>query len=194
MANTKEIILKLKEIKDEKGLSLNEIVNIVEKNGDCISRSTVQRVFADGSEDVSFRYEETIRPIAKALLEMETIEDDDTLDTQTLKVILQYKIERILELENQIRQLQSTIEKDKKEYHSNLDQEKIKYHEKMDAERERYNKSIDFLKEQVNFKDKRIDILMDSVQKKDALYESLFSKVMACQKCTFNKEEQDETT
>lgn len=182
MANTKEIILKLKEVKDEKGLSLNEIVNMVEKNGDCISRSSIQRVFADGSEDVSFRYEETIRPIAKALLEIETIEDDDTLDTQTLKVLLQYKIQRIQELEQQNRQLQSA-----------LDKEKIKYHEKMDAERERYNKSIDFLKEQVNFKDKRIDILMDSVQKKDALYESLFSKVMACQKCTFNKEEQNET-
>ena len=176
MANTKDVILKLKEVKDEKGLSLNEIASMIEKNGDYISRSSIQRVFADGSEDVSFRYEETIRPIAKALLEIETIEDDDNIDTQTLKVLLKYKIQRIEELENQIRQLQST-----------MDREKLKYHEKMDAERERYNKSIEFLKEQVALKDKRMDILLESVQKKDSRYEELITRVMACQKCMENR-------
>lgn len=176
MANTKDIILKLKEVKDEKGLSLNEIVNLVEKNGDYISRSSIQRVFADGSEDVSFRYEETIRPIAKALLEIETIEDDDTIDIQTLKTLLKYKIQRIEELEHQNKQLQTT-----------LDKEKIKYHEKMDAERAQWSKSIEFLKEQVAFKDKRIDVLLESVQKKDAQYESLISRVMACQHCIDNQ-------
>lgn len=145
----RELILKLKAVKEEKGLSLNRIAELVEQNGDYISRSSIQRVFADGSEDVSFRYEETIRPIAKALLDIETIEDDDSLDIQAMKVLLKFKIQRIEELEQQ------------------LDKEKIKYHEKLDKEREQFKRSIDFLKRQIELKDKRIDVLMDSVFRKE---------------------------
>lgn len=149
MNNSKELILKLKAVKEEKGLSLNNIVELVEKNGDFISRSSIQRVFADGSEDTTFRYDETIRPIAKALLDIENIEEDDTLDTQTMKTLLKYKIDRINELE----QL--------------LDKEKIKSHEKLDKEREQSRRSIEFLKKQIELKDKRIDVLMDAVFRKE---------------------------
>ena len=96
------------------------------------------------SESVSFKYEETIRPIAKALLDIETIEDTDTMDTAALKSLLKYKIDRIEELEIL------------------LDKEKIKYHEKLEKERATFNRSIDFLKNQVELKDKRIDQLMDA--------------------------------
>ena len=162
MENTKDIISKLKQVRDEKGLSLNEIVALVEKNGDYISRSTVQRVFSDGSEDISFRYEESIRPIAKALLDIETIEDTDSMDIQAMKVLLKYKIKRIEELEQQ------------------LAKEKLKYHEKLDKERERFERSIDFLKEQVSLKDKRMDILMESADKKDKRLDELIDHIMSC--------------
>ena len=160
MTKTKDLIIKLKEVKEEKGLSLNEIVELVEKNGDYISRSSVQRVFSDGSEDTSFRYEETIRPIANALLDIDTIEDSDNMDIQAMKMLLQYKNKRIEELE--------TL----------LDKEKIKYHEKLEGERERFNTSIDFLKRQVALKDRRIDILLDSIQEKDARIISMIDKIM----------------
>ena len=162
MENTKDIISKLKQVRDEKGLSLNEIVALVEKNGDYISRSTVQRVFSDGSEDISFRYEESIRPIAKALLDIETIEDTDSMDIQAMKVLLKYKIKRIEELEQQ------------------LAKETLKYHEKLDKERERFERSIDFLKEQVSLKDKRMDILMESADKKDKRLDELIDHIMSC--------------
>lgn len=178
MVETKEIILKLKEVREEKGLSLNEIVAMVEKNGDYVSRSSIQRVFSDGSETLSFRYEETIRPIAKALLDIENIEEDDDVDTQTLKVLLRYKIQRIEELEQQVTQLKSA-----------LDKEKLKYHEKLEAERERSNKSIEFLKEQVAYKDKRMDLLLESVQKKDQRYDEMIVRLMACQRCMENRKE-----
>ena len=80
MNKTRDLIIKLKAVKEEKGLSINKIADLIEENGDFISRSSIQRVFADGSEDCSFRYEETIRPIAKALLDIENIEDNDSLD------------------------------------------------------------------------------------------------------------------
>lgn len=162
MNNSKEIIIKLKEVRLEKGLSLNDIVDLVEQNGDFISRSSVQRVFADGSEDATFKYDETIRPIANALLDIDRIETEDNLDTQALKILLQYKNQTIKELELQ------------------LDKEKLKYHEKLDKERDQSRKSIEFLKEQVAYKDKRMDLLLDSVKEKDARFNELLDHILNC--------------
>ena len=102
MTNTKEIIMKLKEVRKEKDLSYGDILELMEQNGDFLSKSTISRVFQEGSESLSFRYEETIRPIAKALLDIETIEADDDIDVQAMKSLLQYKIQRIEELERHI--------------------------------------------------------------------------------------------
>ena len=172
MTNTRDLILKLKEVREEKGLSFNDILTLMEKNGDFLSKSTISRVFADGSEEQSFRYEETIRPIANALLDIENIEDTDNMDVRAMKSLLKYKIERIEELERQIEELQTA-----------LDKEKIKHHEKLDEERERFNRSIDFLKEQVAYKDKRMDLLLESVHEKDALHKEMLEKLLKCSKC-----------
>lgn len=177
MTDTKNIILKLKAVRKEKDLSYANILDLLERNGDFLSKSTISRVFQDGSEDLSFRYEETIRPIAKALLDIETIEDGDDIDVQAMKSLLQYKIQRIEELERQIEQLETK-----------LDKEKIKYHEKMEQERAQWSRSIEFLKEQVSFKDKRIDVLLDAVQSKDARLEQLLEQILSCP-CRKNQEE-----
>lgn len=93
MTNTSDIIIKLKEVRNEKRLSYTDILELMEKNGDFLSKSTLSRVFTDGSENFSFKYEETIRPIAKALLDIETIEADDNMDIQAMKSLLKYKIQ-----------------------------------------------------------------------------------------------------
>jgi len=72
MTTTKELIIQLKEARKQKGLSFDKILDLMKQNGDYLSKSTLSRVFAKGSEDKSFRYEETLRPIAKVLLD-ETI-------------------------------------------------------------------------------------------------------------------------
>lgn len=172
MTNTKDLIMKLKEVREEKGLSYNDILDLMEKNGDFLAKSTISRVFADGSEELSFRYEETIRPIANALLDIENDEDTDNMDTRAMKSLLKYKIQRIEELERQIEHLQTA-----------LDKEKLRSHEKLDEERERYNKSIDFLKEQVAYKDKRMDFLLEAVQEKDRLHREMLEKLLKCSKC-----------
>ena len=172
MTNTKDIIIKLKEVREEKGLSLNNILELLEKNNVYLAKSTLSRVFAEGSEDNAFKYEETIRPIANALLDMENLEETDDLDTKALKTLLKYKIQRIEELERQIEQLESA-----------LDKEKIKYHEKLDEERAMYDRRVDFLKEQVAYKDKRMDLLLEAVQEKDALHKQMLDKVLRCSKC-----------
>ena len=172
MTNTKDLIVKLKEVREEKGYSYNDIMELMEKNGDYLAKSTLSRVFADGSEEMSFRYEETIRPIAKALLDIENIEDDDNMDVKAMKSLLKYKIHVIEDLEKQIEHLQSA-----------LDKEKIKYHEKLEKERETFNRSIEFLKEQVAYKDKRMDLLLDAVSEKDKLHKEMLEKLLRCSKC-----------
>ena len=172
MTNTRDLIIKLKEVREEKGYSFNDILTLMENNGDFLSKSTISRVFAEGSEEQSFRYEETIRPIAKALLDIENIEETDNMDVQAMKSLLKYKIQRIEDLEKQIDHLQSA-----------LDKEKIKSHEKLEKERDRFNKSIEFLKEQVAYKDKRMDLLLDAVSEKDRLHKEMLEKVLRCSKC-----------
>lgn len=169
MTNVKDIIVQLKKVREEKGLSYNDILDLMENNGDYLSKSTLSRVFADGSEEVSFRYDETIRPIANALLDIENIEDDDTMDTRAMKSLLKYKIDRIEELERQVEKLELS-----------LAEEKVKYHERMDAEREQYSKRIEFLLNQIELKDKRMDMLLDAVFTKDAQHKELLDTIMAC--------------
>ena len=169
MTNTKDIIIKLKEVREEKGLSYGDILSLMEKNGDYLAKSTISRVFSEGSEEVSFRYEETIRPIAKALLDMENIEEDDDMDVRAIKSILKYKIERIEELERQIASLETA-----------LDKEKIKSHEKLDEQRAIYDDRIDFLKNQIDLKDKRMDQLLEAVFVKDSQFNNLLETYLQC--------------
>ena len=169
MTNSKELILQLKEVREEKGLSYNDILALMERNGDYLSKSTISRVFSDGSEEMSFRYEETIRPIANALLDIENIEDSDNMDVRAMKSLLKYKIERIEELEHQIDQLELS-----------LAEEKIKYHEKLDKEREQFQRSIDFLREQISLKDKRMDLLLEAVVVKDNQHKELLDLILTC--------------
>lgn len=67
-AQTRELILRLKQAKAARGLSCGRIHAMVEEAGGGISLSTVKRVFADGSEDWAFRADDTLRPIADVLL------------------------------------------------------------------------------------------------------------------------------
>ena len=178
MTNSKDVIIKLKEVREDRNLSYNDIMKMMEKNGDYLAKSTLSRVFGEGSEDLSFKYEETIRPIANALLDIETIEDDDDMDVKAMKSLLKYKIQRIEELEKQIEHLSTA-----------LDKEKIRSAEKIEEERERSNRSIDFLKEQVAYKDKRMDLLLEAVQEKDKLHQEMLKKLLACSACTMKNRE-----
>ena len=172
MTNSKDVILQLKQVREEKGYSYSDILKMMEQNGDYLAKSTLSRVFAEGSEEESFKYEETIRPIANALLDIETIEDTDDMDVRAMKSLLKYKIQRIEELEKKVRDLETS-----------LDKQKIKSNEKLEEERERSNRSIEFLKEQLAYKDKRMDLLLSAVQEKDILHKEMLEKILRCSKC-----------
>ena len=151
MTNTKDVILKLKAVRKEKDLSFDNILAMMEENGDFLSKSTLSRVFAEGSEEKSFRYEETLRPIANALLDIENEEVDDDAETRAYKSILRLKKDVIEENSRQIALLKEE-----------LGREKSKYHEKLANETERFQQTLDFATHQIELKDKRIDQLLES--------------------------------
>ena len=132
-----EIISKLKKVREENGLSYQKIVELVEKNGEAVSLSTVKRVFEEGSESYGFQYENTLKPIADAVLGVYVSSDTVTPDeADALKAIIDYKSDRIAELQAQIEQTE-----------------------------ESYRSRLDFLKDQIALKDKRIDRRDDMIEK-----------------------------
>ena len=162
MIDQKEIILKLKQAKIEKNLSNNDIVDMTNHY---VSLSSVQRVFADGSENTSFRYEDTIRPLVKALLDMDIIEESDDFDTKALKSLLKLKNQRIEELENQIQE------------------SKIKNQKKIEKEREQYERHIRLLEEQIATKDRRMEEMKARFDRKDEQYTEMVQRFLDCHCC-----------
>ena len=164
MILTRNLILQLKAVKEERKLSLGDILNLIEKNGDYLSKTSLSRLFQEGSEEQSFK-EETLLPVARALLDINTLEETDNVDEKAMKTLLQYKSNRISELEQQIERLEL-----------DLSNEKVKRHEALDRERELYNRRVDFLKSQIILKDERIDRLMNALLEKDRDYSDLLKK------------------
>lgn len=76
-------IHRLKQIKAEQGLSIPKIMDLMEERGQFVSEATIKRVFADGSEEQNFRYQDSIAPIADVLLDMygdsSNLDDSDSL-------------------------------------------------------------------------------------------------------------------
>ena len=153
MIDTRDVILALKRVKNEEKLSLDKILELVEKKDPsmAVSKTTIQRVFRKGSENQIFRYENTLRPIANALLDMETVKKDDNPELQAIKEILKHKMEIIEECRRTNEELKQALK-----------EEKHKYHEKLEKETEKFQKSLDFAKRQIELKDKRIDQLLDA--------------------------------
>lgn len=144
----RDLILQLKQYREEHGFSLKRIVDIVceyaEQNNtdDYVSLSTVKRVFRDGSENEdSFNFDLTIRPIAAALLGAESV-SPKAHDKELSISLLRYKNERIQQLEKQLAE-----------------------------EREIADRRVEFLKEQIAIKD-------GYLQKKDELITKLIEAAL----------------
>lgn len=148
------IIRRLKQVKaSQPELTLQKIAD---HTG--VSLSTVTRVFADGSESQSFRYE-SIRPVAQMLLGLDNLDEGDDYE-KALKAIIQLK-------DATIRQLEQAIA-----------EEKEKHERKLEKERTQNRASIDFLKHQVELKDERITLLLNAVKDGGASYQSLHDQHM----------------
>ena len=140
-AKLTNIITRLKEVKNhDPELTLQKI-----SDHTGVSLTTVTRIFAEGSETQSFRYE-SVRPIAKMLLGLDDLDAGDE-DEKALKAIIQFKDSAIQQLKDQ------------------LEEERARHERKLERERSQHRTSIEFLKHQIQLKDDRIDLLLDLIKK-----------------------------
>ena len=81
----REIILQLKTIKEDKDLTNQDILELVDASGGATSMTSKRRVFAEGSENQNFNYRATIQPISHAMLAINAPEKDAELDENVLQ-------------------------------------------------------------------------------------------------------------
>ena len=112
---SREIIARLKAVKKEYELTIPRIKDMMEKNGDYISPSTLRRVFAENSEEDTFSYDRTLAPIARVLLfqnsaetdEEEAAAMDDRIDG--LKAVILLKNEELARLREMLEHLERRV-------------------------------------------------------------------------------------
>lgn len=90
-AKTSEVIQALKRVRAEHGYTYQKILDMVSENGGNISMNTVRKVFSDGSEDMNFRYEDSIQPIADVLLQVSSPAAADEPELDALRQLVQLK-------------------------------------------------------------------------------------------------------
>lgn len=99
-----ELIKQLKDVKLKNEITYPRIMERIEKNGKFVSLTTLRRVFAEGSEmsAASFSYENTLLPIAEALLDagdVPTPEDSPyAKEIDGLKAVIRTQNEEIVKL------------------------------------------------------------------------------------------------
>ena len=151
----RKTIRRLKEIKAEQQLSYSQIMKMLEDAGQYVSEATLKKVFADGSEEKSFRYQDTILPLADVLLDLYG-DRSGIEDAESLREIIREKNKFI----------ESLIVK--------LDEQKSIYAQKEAMYEDRkaiYAKQIEHMETQLARYEQAID-------KKDALIERLLSRAL----------------
>lgn len=142
----RKTIHRLKQIKAEQGLTVPNIMNLMEERGQFVSEATIKRVFADGSEEQNFRYQDSIAPIADVLLDI--YGDTSNLDApESLRQIIREK-NKLIEF-----------------LMMKLDEKELEFEKRLALYEERkalYEKSIERFETQIARKDELIERLLNT--------------------------------
>lgn len=138
-----ELIQELKELRKQKDMTYQQIVDRTEENGEGVSLSTVKLVFSD-TRHHDHDYDNVLRPIANALA---TPTDEDTLEIKVLQTRLSLKDEIISQLRERIAR--------KEQRHR--DQEAILLEQ------------LAFYRDEVKFKSEEIKRFQQNIDRKDAM-------------------------
>lgn len=155
---SKNIIEHLKKVKEEKGITFQEISDMTADNHEYVSVSTIKNVFSDKNKHAP-DYNKTIKPIARVLIG--NIDDNVYPIAGSYAAINEYKDVIIEQLNAEIANLKAQKE-------STSDKHR---------ERERFlMDQIDFYKDQIKFKDSEIKRLSANIDRKDAMIKKLLIK------------------
>lgn len=141
-------IHRLKQIKEEQGLTVAKIIELMEDRGQFVSETTIKRVFAEGSEEQNFRYQDSIAPIADVLLDIYG-EDSDSEDSEAMRRIIREK-NKLIEFLMM----------------------------KLDEKEQEFGKRIELYEERKALYEKTIDRFEVQIARKDELIERLLNKYL----------------
>ena len=102
--SAKDLIIELKQAKQDGEVTYPRIMERIEANGKSVSLTTLRRIFAEGSEmnASSFSYENTLLPVADALLPLEEtptpMDNPHAKEIAGLKAVIRTQNEEIAHL------------------------------------------------------------------------------------------------
>ena len=117
----KKTVARLKAVKKEHDLTISKIMDMLEEHNCYVSEPTVKRLFSENSDPLSFKYHDTIAPLADVLLDMYS-DKSNSNDIEALKAMIHDKNkminiliardeERRTDYEKRISHLQKQIER-----------------------------------------------------------------------------------
>ena len=90
----RDTVERLRKVKKDNGLTISQIMDMLEKNNCYISEATIKKVFSENNDPGSFKYQSTIAPLADVLLDMFS-DDSGSEDIAALKTLIHDKNEMI---------------------------------------------------------------------------------------------------
>ena len=134
-------IRRLKDIKAEQGLSITKIMDMLEARGQYVSEPTLKKIFAEGSEEKNFRYQDTIMPVADVLLDL--YGDTSGLDdADSLRNIIREK-NKLIEMLMMKLEEQADTQKQKESIYADRKASYEKQIAQLEAQLARLEKAID---------------------------------------------------
>ena len=184
LKDNRELIIALKEAKKKQEMTIPRLLDILQDNNQSVSRTTLVRLFADGSEDNDgFNYASTLKPVADVLL-ADDQEQEDTkrhLEIVRLQSEIMVKDEEITTLNKQIDSLLKQVEQARADAAKQMEflHNQIKLKDKrMDTKDELIQRVMD----RNDKKDKAIADLMEENKRLDETLRSLLEKCRVCNK------------
>ena len=144
----KSTVERLRTVRKEHGLTIPQICEMLDAKGYFLSEATVKRVFSDNHDPMSFRYRDTLAPLADVLLELYD-DKSNSEDIASLKAMIHDKNKMI-------------------------DMLLIKNEE----QKADYDKRIAHLQKQVERLEGHLDFRERVIERKDAVIEKLINKAI----------------
>ena len=144
----KDTVERLRKVKREKELTVSAILDMLDHKGYYLSENTVKRVFSENADPSSFKYRDTIVPLADVLLDFYS-DQSETSEIEALKSMIRDKNMTISIL--------------------------IAKNEELRAD---FEKRIAHLQKQIDRLEKNLDFRENVVNRKDEVIEKLINKLM----------------
>ena len=146
-------VARLRAIKKEHGLTVPNIMEMLEEKGCYLSEGTVKRLFSENADPVSFKYRDTIAPLADVLLDLYS-DQSNTEDVEALKAMIHDK--------NKTINILIARDAERKE---DFDRRVAQMQKQID----RLEKALDFRERVTARKDEVIEKLLERIERKDQI-------------------------